>query len=348
MIYEKTVKIALSTLYHEVQEISVPSRKPVKNIEDFIHKASAAHYKNHIYANVFETEAEPSGERIPTKINKIFFDFDMKNGMTLKDVEKEVDIARDRILERGISKRDLIKAVSGKKGFHLYQKIKPIKYLYNGDTLPVIKQKIYGYQSQIGKGLQSADTSVYADFAQVSRVMGIERHDTKKFPFLIDVNTSLNNWVKQNIGKTKRKTWNNLMNKTNDILENWGNGVWDLDEFVLEEDYKDVKIQEHSSIGKIFKYELDELRDNGDGSVEEELYEIFIYYMGKKLTNEFMYYNANHNIRLQGVSCLLEKGFSPELITNLASLIGWYNFDYDKTFHFSSNLKVRKQKDLFS
>jgi len=153
MIFDKTVKIALSTLYHEVQEISIPARRPVKNIDDFLQKAHAEHYRNHIYANIFETEAEPSGERIPTKINKIFFDFDTKKGMTLDQVENEVDIARDRILKRGISKQDLIKNVSGKKGFHLYQKIKPIQHLYNGDNLSIVKQKIYGYQAQICKDL---------------------------------------------------------------------------------------------------------------------------------------------------------------------------------------------------
>ena len=346
MIFEKTVKIALSTLFHEVQEISIPSRRPVTDINDFYRKASAEHYKNHIYANVFETEREPTGERIPTKINKIFFDFDTKNGMTLNQVENEVDIARDRILDRGISKQDLIKNWSGKKGFHLYQKIKPIDNLYNGDNLPIVKQKIYGYQAQITKGLPSADTSVHADFAQVSRVIGIQRFDTKYYPFTIPTKIRVNDWVKQNRGKGLTETWGKLMGKSNDMLQNWGNGVWDLDEFVFEEDYENIAIQEHSSIGKIFNYDLDELRENGEGSAREEIYGIFIYYMGKKLTEEFMCYNPQHNTRLQGASCLLEKGFAPELITNLASLIGWENFDYDKTFHFVSKLKVRKQREI--
>jgi len=135
------------------------------------------------------------------------------------------------------------------------------------------------------------------------------------------------------------------MKKSNNLLRNWGNGIWDLDEFVFEEDYKDVAIQEHSSIGKIFSYDIDELRENGNGAAREELYDIFIYYMGKKLTEEFMCLNPDHITRLRGSSHLLEKGFAPELIANLLSLIGWNNFDYDKTLHFTRKLKVRKQRE---
>ncbi|MCP6718856.1 MAG: hypothetical protein KJI71_01310 [Patescibacteria group bacterium] len=338
MLYPDLVKLSLETLFHRVQFISTPYRVGVKSTDDFVVKASKLHYDQPIFADVHETEPAYNGERIPTKVNKIFFDFDMKEHQSQPLVEKEVDIIIHRLLDRGFGTNDIIKVWTGKKGFHLYIKIQPIDGLYNPDVIMETKRKMIGFQQKITTGCPSADTTVFGDFAQVSRVPGIQRYDTKMFPIILPTEAKINSWVK------KHRGWNSMMEKGKQLLKNWGNGAMDIDNFVTENDYKHVNLQTHVGLGKIYEYDLEAL-DTYDGEpLREEVTNIFTYYMGKKVCTKFLEDCPTNNTRLHGASILLESGYPPILITNMIALIRWDNFNFEKTLRFVQKLKERKEK----
>lgn len=331
------MKIALQTLFHHVQFISFPSRIHVKSVDDFITKANGFHYNRPIFADVYETEYGHNGERTPTKVNKIFFDFDKKEHQSQSLVEKEVDLVVHRLLDRGFNSEDIVKLWSGRKGFHLYAKIRSVDGLYNPDVITETKRKLIGFQQKITKGCPSADTTVFGDFAQVSRVPGIQRYDTKMFPIILPTEAEINTWVK------KHRGWRSMMNEGKNILLNWGNGVMDIDDFVTENDYKHIALQSHLGLNKSYEYDLEAIDDYMGESLREEVATIFQFYMGKKTSNLFLEDNPSHNIRLLGTSFLLEAGYPPVLIANLIALIKWDNFNYEKTIRFIKKLKQRKE-----
>lgn len=337
MIYPDLVKLSLQTLFHRVQFISTPFRIGIKSVDDFLVKANGYHYSRPIFADVHETEPSFSGERLPTRINKIFFDFDKKEHQSQALVEKEVDLVIQRLFNRGFAPDDIIKVWTGKKGFHLYAKVQPIDGLYNPDVITETKRKLIGFQRQMTRDCPSADTSVHGDFAQVARVPGIQRYDTKMFPIILPTEAEINSWVR------KHRGWGSMMDEGKQLLRNWGNGVMDIDTFITEKDYKHITLQNHVGLGKIYKYDLEAVDDYTGEPLRDEVATIFEFYMGKSICGSFLEDNPNHNTRLLGTSILLEAGYPPILIANLIALIRWDNFNFEKTLRFITKLKERKE-----
>jgi len=327
MIYSKLIKASLSTMFDEIQLIATPDRQPVKSIEEFTSKAAVMHKTRPIFANVHET----TWDYKPIRTNKIFFDFDIPKGFIgapaegRQLVEQDIQTVKQRLIDRGISKKDILRIWTTMKGDHLYTKMKNISYEDEKSWLE-LKRRIKGFQQKMTEGCITADRKVFADFSRIARTPGVERYDTGLVPIPISIDLPLQEWLIEHNG------WGSLVEAGEEILWNWGNGVKAFSDFVKDDDYKHLVVYKNSIRTEIIDSGVKRIDAYGGQKYHEHLNEVFENCMPRSFIGKLFEVDADYNTRIAGATYLLESGFDGTLITNLLSMIGWGNFDYDTTF----------------
>lgn len=348
MIYNEHTELALSTIFAKVCEIGNPDRKTVKDVADFMLKASSLHHNSPIYADIYENKIEfDKGKKryVPTKIDKLFFDFDHEKQSV---VESDINLVIERLKERGIPEKDMIKVWTTGKGDHLYCRLKPLINPTKEEVMEY-QQKMKAIQFAVSQCycndkphlLHSVDTKVFAEFSRIARVPGIQRFDNKMFPTVVHLTKPLKLWVNEHKG------WDNLINAGTEILKNWGWGSKHLDDIFRKDDEQYVIRYTEGKIKNLGTITIQPILSKPSGDYTDWLISTFKSAgFSQHLIDRTLEKTADNDTRVASATKLLEAGKSPDIIANIFAMIGWYNYDYYKTREYLTTLldwKLNKQ-----
>mgnify|MGYP003123512708 FL=1 len=143
------------------REIAMPFRLTANSLEDFIQLSEEKHKRHNIFTNLYQIQ---KNEII---IDKLWIDFDGHNQYILKN---EVMSAITKFKSLGILEKNILVVFTGKKGYHLYIRVKPMKM-----KTKQASEMLHYILSYVTEGLKNVDRPLFTDTRRITRVAGIQR-----------------------------------------------------------------------------------------------------------------------------------------------------------------------------
>lgn len=164
MIFNDHMKLFVNTLFSGFpREVGFPARRTVNSFEEFSSLAHSFHLSSPIFIQLYKVNEVIS----EVEIDKIWIDFDHSSQFLLMS---EIKIVYERLLELGFNEKDIVIVFTGKKGFHIYAKLKPKIY-----EIDFAKDFLNWIISWLCKDLISPDEPLFSDINRIVRVSGAQR-----------------------------------------------------------------------------------------------------------------------------------------------------------------------------
>jgi hypothetical protein len=289
------------------REVGIPHRKIVKSLKDFENFIDSNNGINNCFVSCFANDYT---------IDKVFFDLDYGNSFI---------IAKNLYKIWTEAGYNVIPVASGKKGYHLYVKFRPVRVLDviqdNDVDFAIFQLKELLLKAAFGlitmayqKLPKEVDTHVLGDVRRIARIPG-----TKRPPRNEKYCTFLPPYFPELTEKEVRK----LIRKENNFSYSGKNGLgnfFDFQEINIDGSVM-MMINEAKELSKGI-----ESFDEGDIIASKNMIEYLKPIMRPCILGHIIRTNPCHMARVAAGLELLQI-FTVEQITNIFGKIGWYDFN---------------------
>lgn len=330
MIFNDHIHLFLKHFFSSYpREIAVPTRIKVNDIKGFFQVIEQNHFKNSIFTNLYQITNQK------VLIDKLWIDFDGANQYLLtKEVKKTIE----RFLSLGIKRKNILIVFTGKKGYHLYVKMKPIKL-----DIETTRAMLHYILSYVTLDLKTPDRPIFSDVRRITRVAGIQRPE-KSICFVLDNENfdtfpSINEYL-----DFYKYNYSYMISKGNKQMKKLKSSMFSIKELhkkIKEENFEIDELVTFREEDKISYLDPIEKKERSK-KIKGKAYTEFL----KKILPDDLFYSINspnpiHRDRIRFAKKLLDMDFDVPFVIEIISTLRW--IDYDPTIT-EKNVRYIKRK----
>ena len=285
------------------RDVGVPYRRLCASYEEFrrIARKSTEHP---VYIQLYVNDT----------YDKIWVDLDSSSVIK---VHQEAKIIYNRLVELGVDQKHIVVVYTGKKGYHIYVRLKPERY-----DVATARSYLHQVWGAITLGLQTPDRPIFSDTNRIVRIPGIQRPNGM-MPVVLDPQVFLEcNSIHEYVEKFNQR-WMVIMDVGADLLHKlWMHrGV-----FTLEELFKCTKnIKVPDSLSSVASRKKQAVQQAAPQQTSKDYIRKLV--GNDRLCTAIFRPNPFHHERVRFAVSLLKRGLDVDDVVDVISTLKWLDFD---------------------